>query len=206
MRVAVPDYLHKPLVTAAITAREPVDLGREHEVEDELHDGRRVHRWPGVTGLRIVDFRVNGAPVDATCVNVGDPLSIEIRARADRAGQYALRWWVTLFVPDGRRIAEVRSPVDRFEVEAGDERIARVSLRPLLAGIHEYLLSLALLREEPHPGGAEPLPERFDLLSRCLYLKVLETNDSDPPMLHYPASWYFGGSCSPVQSRITGVQ
>ncbi len=38
------------------------------------------------------------------------------------------------------------------------------------------------------------------------YIKVTETNDSDPPYMHYPAQWYLGDNTDPEPSRITGNQ
>lgn len=39
-----------------------------------------------------------------------------------------------------------------------------------------------------------------------IYLKIMETNDSDPPLLHYPAKWYQNTGLPPAPARISGIQ
>lgn len=70
-----------------------------------------------------------------------------------------------------------------------------VDLKDCQLGYRDYLLAIILKNgnKAVHYSGGN-------------YIKVIETNDSDPPYMHYPAQWYLGNNSTPEPSRMTGNQ
>lgn len=70
-----------------------------------------------------------------------------------------------------------------------------VDLSPCPLGYRTYLLAVVLKHEDRVCG----------LLTEFT-IKIIECNDSDPPILHYPALWHMEEQGQPVLGRVSGVQ
>lgn len=183
---AAMNLARKPFLRRAVAAMEASAGGDETEVR--LSDGRIVFRRAGKPGLRIDGLHPPGV------AQTGKPWSVGLTCAVDRAGAYSVTYRVAVYDVAGALVTTVCSPVDAFSAAAGAERRVKLSLDPLLLGSQPYLLSFSIWDAT---GGC------YDLLSRALVLP-LKSNDTDPPLLLYPATWYFGADATPRSSPISG--
>lgn len=180
------ELARRPFLRRAIAAAEAA-AGAD-EVEARLSDGRTVFRRAGKPGLRIDGLR---APATA---EAGKPWSVGLMCAVDRAGAYSVTYRAAVYDVAGALVTTVSSPVDAFTAAAGSVRRVELSLDPVLLGARPYLLSFSI---------RDAAGECYDLLSRALVLP-LRSNDTDPPLLLYPATWYFGADATPRPSPISG--
>jgi lipopolysaccharide transport system ATP-binding protein len=201
----LPNRLTKPFVVDAVLESEPVNRARDEEIADHLPNGAPVHRWPGRRGPRIVDFRVlsHGRPTART--RTGEDLDLIMDVCAETAGTYRVSYRVTIYGADGTQLAWTDSPVDEVELSPSSPRRVRLALSPVLLGHGQYLLSLAAF-DRSDETEFDPVECRSDLLSRCYCLRIPETNDWEPPVVHYPALWWLGADPEAKPSRISGIQ
>ena len=97
-----------------------------------------------------------------------------------------------------RSLSEVRS----LTLQAGRSYRASLDLAPFPLGHGRFMVSVGVFSGG---SGFEPA-QRLDYLSQCLCLRVLESNDSDPPVLHWNGRWALGGATDDVEARVSGVQ
>ena len=195
--------LERPFLRKAILPNEPVDPSQEREVVQHLKDGRKVFRWPGKPGPKISAIKVitqnDGLP------ETGNVVTLEIECEVGVGGVYEVVYRTVVYDLTGIPVCAMNSPPDRFTAERGARRIARMTLDPVLLGGRDYVCSIAIIDSDPRTRG-DAGPWRYDLLSRSLGLGMRQTNDADPPYLHYPAAWQFGTDSSTHPSRISGWQ
>ena len=190
----------RPFLRRAVIPHEPVEAARESESEEVLADGSRVFRWAGRPGVRIAGLR---RACGSSLPETGGSFELELECRIEAAGSYQLRYRVTVFDLAGVPICHSTSEPDAFSARSGAKRLVRTKLEPLLLGGRDYLISVAVFDAATLASGDE-VSARYDLLSRSLILSMRQTNDSDPPLLHYPAAWWLGNGLQPIAGRITG--
>jgi lipopolysaccharide transport system ATP-binding protein len=192
----------RPFLRRAVIPHEPVDAAHESESEEVLADGSRVFRWAGRPGVRIAALRRTGEP---SLPETGGSFDLELECHIEAAGIYELRYRATVFDLAGVPICQSTSEADAFSARSGAKRLVRMKLEPLLLGGRDYLISVAVFDAACLALGDEAAA-RYDLLSRSLFLSMRRTNDSDPPLLHYPATWRLGSDGTEVAARISGWQ
>ena len=109
--------------------------GAAEEMGNEVlsDSGQTVTRWPGKGGVRVTGVWLNGHAVQKLELEKNDPLEIRLMLRAQRAGEYGLRYLLTLWDANGKRMAVIENESDRFAVDAAmrdaghEVRFARVT-------------------------------------------------------------------------------
>lgn len=191
---AGPDYASVSWIADHLRKKEGIKKSDESSVK--LSDGRTIFRVSGVPGIRFADLKVLVDGTRKNTVRTGGSMAIEFSIIAQKTDVFACSYWIHFFGLDGSRLARVRSPIDNFELEAGDIRTVSVRLDPLLLGARDYLLSFSVFDNRRAASSADTVHQRYDMLARCFQLKVLGSNDSDPPILHHTGGWMFGSEAS----------
>lgn len=187
-----PDYAAVDWIADQLRTKE--NIKGDQETALKLSNGQTVFRVAGVNGLRFCDFRVLVDSAQKNVVRTGGAMAIEMDLVAQQSDHFACSYWIHFFGLDGMRLARVRSPIDKFELNEGEKRKVSVRLDPVLLGTRDYLLSFSVFDNKATESSADTLHQRFDMLPRCYQLKVLGSNDSDAPILHHNGGWHFGGS------------
>lgn len=194
------DYANVAWVADRIREHEGVTA--TEEFQDRLSDGHRVFRIPGVDGLRFAYVSVISEGRRVLSLRTGTQAVIEFDIRADRADDFVCSYWIHFFGLDGRRVCRIESVPDKFSAKQGDLRRVRVDLTPFLIGAGEYLLSFSVFDLSTSGSAADTLNSRFEMLARSYQLKIVQENDSDPPIIHYPGLWTMGDDRSNIASVI----
>lgn len=195
------DLASRSYLTQTILAQEVVEADREYETIDTLANDGTAYRWGPATRLKIVNLQSKDGYRNTAVAAVGEAFELDISVECLTAGRNRLKYVVIIYAVDGTRVARLDSPLDEFEAVVGGIRQAAMRL-PLLLGSGEYLLSVGVFDAN---SGSEISPDnRLDYLSRSFQLRIMETNDGDPPLLHYAAPWFLGGSVEGVTPVIDG--
>lgn len=80
--------------------------------------GQTVTRWPGKGGVRVTGVWLNGRAVQKLDLTKNDPLEIRLMLRAREEGEYNLRYLMTFWDDNGKRMATIENGSDRFVVDA----------------------------------------------------------------------------------------
>lgn len=194
------DYANVAWVADRIREQEGVTA--TDEFQDRLSDGHRVFRIPGVDGLRFAYVSVISDGRRVLSLRTGSQAVIEFDIRAERDDNFVCSYWIHFFGLDGRRVCRIESVPDKFSATRGDLRRVSVDLTPLLIGAGEYLLSFSIFDLSASGSAADTLNSRFEMLARSYQLKIVQENDSDPPVIHYPGLWTMGEGGSTIASVI----
>lgn len=195
------ELARRPFLRDAILLHEPVDAARETEIEVTLADGRHAFRWAGRAGLRFASLRC--VTEGGHAAETGKKLAFELDCAIEATGSYAVVYRAMIYDMAGVPVCTVTSTRDIFSARAGERRRVRFALEPLLLGVRDYLFSFAILDAALLEQG-DSARGRFDLLSRSFHLRMQQTNDTDPPVLLYPATWRFGEDSPPRPSLVSG--
>ena len=195
-----PDYASVDWIADQLRTKE--NIKGDQETALKLSNGRTVFRVAGVPGIKFSDFSIRIDGSNRNVVRTGGAMTIEIELAAQRTDTFACTYWIHFFGLDGSRLARVRSPIDKFDLNEGDLRKVSVRLDPVLLGTRDYLLSFSVFDNKVTESSADTLHQRYDMLPRCYQLKVLGSNDSDAPVLHHTGGWNFGAPEKILQSVI----
>ena len=88
-----------------------------------------------------------------------------------------------------RRVVRVEGMDECFPMREGELRHVEADLSPLLLNHGNYYVSISLYdTAEGLESGAET---RFDVLARCLTLRIAGDGIPRGPLYSHPASWQF---------------
>jgi len=147
---------------------------------------QRTGSAPG-SPLQIADVRVLSGEQNFNHLDTGEPLDFVLSLSTHLEAQTDLD--VLCHNANGELVA-----ADSVSLPAGQQKIT-YSLHPLCLGHGDYLFSFFLKKGDVIKAAAAGV-----------YVKVNETNDSDPPFLHYLGKWYKNGDDNAEFSRIYGMQ
>jgi homopolymeric O-antigen transport system ATP-binding protein len=199
-RLEGPDYAEVPWIAKQIKEKDAVN--EAEELCDYLDDGHRAFRIRGKPGLRFCYIGVKSRGERVNVARTGDDFTIEFGVIADRSDNFTCSYWIHFFGIDGRRLCRVESQVDRFFLRQGGKRFVRLDMTPLLLGAGDYLLSFSMFDQSKTNSTVDLAATRFEMLARSYQLRVSAANDSDPPVVHYPARWQFGDDKELVPSAL----
>ena len=156
----------------------------------ELRDGHKVYRVAGIPGLTFdyVTLKHGGTRVNR--VREGEPLTIEIELKADFSDTFVCTYWIHFFSLEGKRVARIESPTDRFKLEEGGIHRVQINLEPQLLAAGEYLISFSVF-DISSGSAADTLNCRYEMLARSYHLEIEPTSPGIGQTLNYPAAWSF---------------
>jgi len=183
----------------APVAGEARDTDIEREIShddflDVLADGRQVHRWPSRRGVKIDSLALTSRGVVVSNVSTGAPLDLDFDLRIEEGGDYGCCYFVTLWHPDGTRVARIESPVDSFHGERAERRHVRVALGPVLLGEGDYVASFSIYDRKNFSTTAHGNECRYDVIARCLSFHVDDPENPRKPVFHQPGHWAFSAA------------
>lgn len=156
-------------------------------------EGRSLSRWPGqaeglkIAGVRIID--ANGQ--EAGALDIGAAMSFELRLVAESSGEYTCRYHVYIYSADGVNVAMHLSDPDRFYLERGETRTARLHYKNVLLNRGRYVITVALYESinMDDSGGSRT----YDLIDRSFEFQIASEITTDRSIVKLPAEWEVEG-------------
>ena len=184
--VPIPASMLRPLYLECIKSFYPTVRWKKSDIPGVVEDGRTV-----CIDASIVSVQTFCEGALANKVDTGRDFEITILLKSAISLEKCSLTF-TLFNHQAQAVGMTTSPV--FDLSSGTVK-KTFSMSPFNLGHRDYLCTLSLT-----VNGT---------IVQVLcgpYVGVNETNDSDPPLLHYPAKWYQNNSDMPSFSRISGIQ
>jgi lipopolysaccharide transport system ATP-binding protein len=140
--------------------------------------GQTVTRWPGRTNLLFVGVWVNDSAATDLAVSASQPIVIRILARATHAGRYTLRYLVTFWGGNGKRVAVAENEAEVITLAEGEIHEVFLTVQPGQLTPNEYQLSLSLFEVSTHGSAHEHL-SRLDVIYKSFAIRIVG-DESDP--------------------------
>lgn len=154
-----------------------------------LEDGREVYRWPSNRGIKIAKLKLGDGRQERHSFRRGDDIEIDMTLLVEETGDFALRYLITFWTPEGIRIARIENDIDRFSAEKGDYRRVTLSIpkQPLATG--DYRLSFSVYDVKLELSTRHGSSTRFDVLAHALRLSIDNDGSSNKFLIDHPAKW-----------------
>lgn len=124
-------------------------------------------------------------------IETGDPLSITLEITIPDKWSGSVRPVIFGLSEDGKLIWDGYGEKLSFEYEEASKLSVELICKQFFTGVGNYFLNIAL-----QDGSATSVYTKnsiIDVSYAGLYLKLMPTNYSDPPLFHCPAEWQYGG-------------
>lgn len=137
--------------------------------------GQTVVRWPGRGDVLVSGVWLNDQAVSSLRLESNDPLSIRLRLEARRSGAYGLRYLLTFWDANGKRVAVIENEADRMEfpqasVGARHEIVFRRPIIGLKPG--QYFLTITVSDAVAGAGTTSEHAIRQDALYKSFALEI----------------------------------
>ncbi len=137
--------------------------------------GQTAVRWPGRGDVLVCGVWLNDEAVTCLRLDSSDPLSIRLRLRAQRAGDHSLRYLVTFWDSNGKRVAVIENESDRIDFwrDSTDGKHDVVFQRPFV-GLKpgSYFLTITVSDAMAGAGTTSEHAIRQDALYKSFILEV----------------------------------
>lgn len=145
-----------------------------HEISDVTlpRSGAAVMRWPARGDVLISGVWINDSSHTVVNLPSGQILRIRFTIECRVAGDYALRYLISLWSPTGKRIGVVENDVDRVELALGEARDIEVSVPAHTIGPGLYALTFSLFQLTDHSSSANDQDTRQDVIYKSYQLQV----------------------------------
>lgn len=181
-----PESMKRPLYIQGIKAHYDGLEWKNSEMPQVLEEGRQGNHDAQITSVETLSKHTPTNRIDT-----GDDFEIRVSVKGSNPLKL-LSLQLSAFNHQGEIVGVTHSP--QFEI-AENLVVKSHKMQPFNLGHRDYLYTICLLHNmKPIQVLCGP------------YVGVNETNDSDPPLLHYPAKWYQNNNDTPSFSRITGTQ
>lgn len=159
-----------------------------------------ISRWAGSGQLSVVGFTASGPNGPADRLVSLQPAKFTLFLEAAVQGMFACTYGVAIHDLQGRAIARLYSPPDRFQANAGDGRRVELLLNPNQLGPGAYTVGISILGETTVEDADAAL--RHDLLSRSFTI-IIELPDSLGPAsagFFHSCEWEFDKATLPLKA------
>lgn len=148
-----------------------------------------LRHWPGLGHFRIERVRLLGPDGgERAAFPFGGSLTVEVTVRATTSGTFAFRPNIALFRrSDGILVSQQTGEPTTLTVTAGERRIARLRLGPLILGNDTYVFSVGVYRKLDI--DAVESPERYDAIDRGFEFKVYGREANYRALVQHPGHW-----------------
>lgn len=150
-----------------------------------LEGGQKVYRWPGAPGVKFFSILLNGG--DVAQVRRGHSFKIEYTLKIDTTFKGDIRIHASIFGKDGERKAWVTGAPLYLNGSKKENYKIICEVEPLLLSAGEYLISTSIFSAEEPEQITKAI--RYDLVSRCLQLNVVDSDARSPAIYHQPSNW-----------------
>jgi lipopolysaccharide transport system ATP-binding protein len=150
---------------------------------DELlaDSGQTVTRWPGRGDVKVSGVWINGEAVTRLTVAHGQPLVFRFTLRAERTGDYRLRYLFTFWDTLGRRVAVLENDVDAVRVEYGSAHKVEVTCPQFAVVYGSYHITLTVSDTEQAARTTTEGVIRLDALYKSFHLDVIDPAPASRP-------------------------
>ena len=150
---------------------------------------KQIFRWPGLGDLRVDGVRVLDTDGEERAVfPYGGTMVIEVTIRAAASGAFPCRPVVVLYRrSDGIVVSQQYGEFTTFHLTAGDRRVARLRLGPLMLGNETYVFSVGLYRKFD-VETVDP-PERYESVDRSFEFRVYGREPRYRAVFQQPGAW-----------------
>ena len=146
------------------------DLG-----DEQLPDsGQVVTRWPGRGDVKVSGVWINGAAETRLSVTHGQPLVFRLTLRAERGGDFRLRYLFTFWDTLGRRVAVLENDVDAVHIEPSVSHEVGVTCPQLVLVSGSYHITLTITDTDKALGTVAEGAIRLDALYKSFHLDVID--------------------------------
>jgi lipopolysaccharide transport system ATP-binding protein len=165
-----------------------------------LPSGRKAARRVAVSGAAIGDVRMRVKSAEEGVLKVDDAAKVEVDVAFQAGFRSPIVCVLSLFTADGVCVTQLAS--GPIVASGGLRRTVEISLDPIVLGARDYFGTIALVDQATPADWSRA----YDVLSKVVHLPVANVNDTNPPLLHYPARWWFGDASQPVAGRLSSFQ
>ncbi len=162
----------------------------QHKEDNALNDfDSKVSRWEAhEDGLKIDKINILDKQNQITCeFKAGEELSIEMKIKAERSGNFEVYFMILLFTNDGRWLSRHCSNRYQLILENEEEYTIRLKFDELLLGNGKYIFSAGLYKVlDLHDLSTA---RYYDLLSRSFEFEVKGHYLVDDTIFYHPANW-----------------
>lgn len=160
-----------------------LDGAAEQMGNEALPDsGQTVTRWPGKGGVRVTGVWLNGQAVQTLELAKNDPLDVRLLLRAQSMGAYSLRYLLTFWDVNGKRVAVVENDSDRFVADAAmhdaGHEVAFFRVTPGL-GVGCYYVTLTVTDTLAGIATTNEHAIRVDVLYKSFEIHISEEGSGD---------------------------
>ena len=159
----------------------------EKSIEVLTNDKRTLidSELPSIVGVK---FGASGSNTYA--METGDDLAITIDIVVPNAFKGKIKPVLYGFSEDGLLIWDAIGDTVTLKPDSSKHVSLKLNRDKFFAGVGSYFISAGIASDD-----LEDLidsPNLYDISHATLYLRMLETNYSDPPIFHCPADWKYG--------------
>ena len=129
-----------------------------------------ISRWAGTGGLIVVGASISGPRGPTSRLICLQPARVTLFLEAQEVGEYSCTYGLAVHDLQGRCVARMYSPPDRFFAKPREGRRVEMILNPLQIGPGVYTVGVSVLHETAIENANQA--ERYDLLSRSFAVEV----------------------------------
>jgi len=155
------------------------------------------NEFPSIAGAK---FDVSGS--DTYAMETGDDLAITIDIEIPDSFKGKIKPILYGFSEDGLLIWDAIGDTVLLQSDSSRHATLKLKRDRFYAGVGNYFISAGIASDDLE--GLGDSQNIYDISHASLYLRMLETNYSDPPVFHCPADWKFGkGTTVSESARIS---
>jgi ABC-type polysaccharide/polyol phosphate transport system ATPase subunit len=138
-------------------------------------NGLEVVRWPGLGDVVFTGFWLNDTANTFLSLPRDRNMGIRIGLEAQKTGTYSLRYLLTFWSREGKRMAVFENEGDDISLMRGESHTVRGNIPGGQLPIGEYFLALSLFDIKPLNSSVNEQVARHDMLYKFFRLVVTET-------------------------------
>ena len=174
--------------------RETAPSGEESNQKVELLNGssgkkppQERFRWPSEGTIKIMGLMITDGLEEQTVFEAGATLELRIRFQAVKDGRYPLLPVAVIFRMDGINVSTHLGEWEDYDLKAGDELEAVLSIDNLNLGNGFYTFSAALYKSFDLKLQSDPVA--YDLIDRSVDFKVTGAPPALNSIFMHPSIW-----------------
>lgn len=175
-----------------MTEAAPEDAGSKPEVKllngsSGKAETQEQFRWPSEGSLKIIGLTITDGAEEMTVFEADATLELHIRFKAVRTGRYPMLPVAVIFRTDGINVSTHLGDWDDYDLKAGDELEAVLSIDNLNLGNGLYTFSTALYKSFDLKLQTDPVA--YDLIDRSVDFKVTGAPPALNSIFMHPSKW-----------------
>lgn len=134
--------------------------------------GQIINRWPGRGDVIVTGVWLNEQATSQLKLTAQSRLNLRMHLQAQKAGNYRMRYLLTFWSSQGKRLAVVENDADTVEMEAGGVHTVSLTLCGLGLAQGTYHLTIAVIDSGEGDSSANETLSRLDVLYKSFSVSV----------------------------------